>query len=133
MELLSHSAFQHRQTFSVKNNTLTNKPSYTLQDLWEFFNLCYLGRNESLGAKSVLTKEMIEQKKCALLEGIPTISTEQEELFLRLVRAYGLDAVLFGIERFTENHSVYELNRLETFVKEEEVILANKRRVIGQR
>lgn len=130
MELINKSIFKHRQTFNVVNNTIINKVSFTTDDLWEFFQLCYHGRNDALGSKSEINKELIAQRKRSLIETFPKIQPNQVEIFNNLVIKYSLDAVLFGIEDYTEVYSVYDLDKLEIFTKKAEIFL-NKKEING--
>lgn len=136
MNLIKEAPIAHRHLFQTnEDNSRSPKTEFDMNDLWNYYQISFLGSGDSMCASQYVTVEAIEKRRKALLANIPPILPKQAELLQKLCDHYGLEVVLYAIDDYSGGNSgsVPEVEKLIYYVKGAEATLANiqLRRTMG--
>ena len=74
------------------------KETYTMEDLWAYYNLLYYGRGEKFGACT--TRRERENRRALVLQRAAPITEVQYDFFKELAQRWGLEVLLMAIETY---------------------------------
>lgn len=113
-----HRALRHKE-----EGKWVAKPEFTFSDLWSYWILStHRGFNGPLN-----TREALEEAKASVLRRANPATEQEEEFFYSLVHRYGVEGVLFGIDRLAL--SSYEVPDLQLLTKAADQGLGDMRRI----
>ena len=95
----------HRDLFILENNVRRPKTEYTLQDLWIYYNLVWMGNHDSLGATSSIDRGYLKRRKQMLIDQIDPLLPAHASLFEQYLSKWNLEVVLTAIEDHCSNDS----------------------------
>ncbi len=126
MNVLKSAPIAHRQLFVTENNVRIPKTEYTIQDVWNYYHICFLGNGDSMCASQYTTLAAIEKRKQSLLSKIPPLMPADEEILIKLCNHYGVEAILYAIDDFSGGsvESIPAISGLIYHAKEGEATLA---------
>jgi hypothetical protein len=91
----------HRELF------LNGKPKefYTMENLWDYYQLSFLGKNDMRSASQFVTQEELDRRKESLLSEGKELTLEDKALLNSLINQFGLEIILYAIDEYSAGDS----------------------------
>lgn len=124
--LIVNPPVRHRELFTggIFSKDRKAKATYTLQDVWNYAHLVYLGGQ--LPSPSICNKEEREARKHQILSDVGPILPRAKEIILEYVKRYGLEIVLMAIEECYSQDSerMPDIEDVDKYLREAQAIFA---------
>lgn len=124
--LIVNPPVRHRELFSggIFSKDRQPKATYTLQDLWNYAHLLYLG--QKLPSPAVSSKEFREARKQQILSDVGPITTRAREVLLDYVQRYGLEVVLMAVEECysRDTERIPDVDELANYLRDAQATFA---------
>lgn len=92
------------------------KSSYTVKDLWVYFNILQLGPNNPVSDLNSVTREYLDNQKRLAIESVPDPSPEDQMTLVHLCKSYGLETILVAMDHMTMDMEDVHMSQIYKFI-----------------